>query len=83
LSLKYQSRVQFLTRLRADYESATGERTALLATLILGWIDSGDVADADMRAAFGLSVAQWAQLKQSTIVPQRDALAAVRGARGR
>ena len=82
LVLKYQTKDQFVARLRADYAQSVGDYTTKLATCILGWIADGSLTDAQVRAAFGQTVAQWAQFKQATLTPQANARAADRGAKG-
>lgn len=80
--LREMTKAQFLARLRADYAGSTGERATRLATLVLDCIASGFCTDAEMRSAFGKTVAQWAPFKSTVLTPQANARAAVRGARG-
>lgn len=82
LTLRYQTKAQFCERLRDDYRAAQGERATKLAALILGWIADGSLTDAECRAAFGQTVAQWSQFKTQTLTPQANARSAVRNARG-
>lgn len=82
IELRHLSKAQFLARLREDYRSAEGERATKLATLILRAIDEQFCSDDEMRMAFGKSVADWARMKQTVLVPQASARSAVRGARG-
>lgn len=63
LILKHQTRAQFLARLREDYRGSERDRTVHLGDRVLAMIGSGDLTDAELRAAFGLSVAQWAAAK--------------------
>lgn len=79
--LRHQTKAAFLARLRADYAASQGERAARLSTLILEWIADGSFTDAEMRAGFGKTAAQWATFKTQA-QQQANALASVRNARG-
>ncbi len=81
LVLKHQSRGQFLTRLRADVRDSTGARTVHLADRIIAMIDAGDLTDAELRAQFGYTVAQWnaAKARFNTLINARRTLAAAQG----
>ncbi len=81
LILKHQSRLQFLTRLRADMRDSTGGRTVHLADRIIAMISDGDLTDAELRAQFGLTVAQWNATKArfNTLISARRTLAAAQG----
>lgn len=63
LILNHQTKAQFVAHLRVSYMSASKEQLAQLATLILGWIEVGDITDTQVRNAFGLTVNQWNTLK--------------------
>lgn len=63
ITLKRQTLAQFAARMRARYREAGREEAARLATWILNRIDAGHVTDAQVRNAFGLTVAQWNALK--------------------
>lgn len=81
LSLRYQTAAQFAARLRARYREATKEEAARIATRILDWIDAGDVTDAQVRNAFGLTTQQYTALK-TRMTALRDAYRAVQAAAG-
>ena len=63
LNLRFQTATQFAARLRERYRSASREEAARIATWILNRIDAGDLTDAQVRAAFGLTVTQYNALK--------------------
>ena len=63
LTIKHQSRDEFLTRLREDARNATGSRMVYLAERVLALISAGDLTDVELRAKFGKTVAQWASFK--------------------
>lgn len=63
LNLRFQTATQFAARLRERYRSASREEAARIATWILNHIDAGDITDAQVRAAFGLTVTQYNALK--------------------
>lgn len=81
LSLRYQTAAQFAARLRARYREATREEAARIATRILDWIDAGDITDAQVRTAFGLTAQQYTTFK-SRLSALRDAYRAVQTAAG-
>lgn len=61
--LKHQTPSQFVARLREAYRQSDKERTAQIARWILAKLQTGDVTDAQLRTAFGLTTAQWNTLK--------------------
>lgn len=63
LSLKYQTAAQFAARLRERYRNASKEEAARIATWILNRIEAGDITDAQVRSAFGLTAGQYTTLK--------------------
>lgn len=63
LNLKYQTEAQFAARLRERYRNASREEAAHIATWILNKINAGDLTDAQMRSAFGLTLVQYNALK--------------------
>ena len=81
LILRHQSLADFRARLRADMRDSSGGRTVHLADRIMAMIQDGDLTDAELRAAFGRTPAQWAALKNkfNTLVNARRTL---RGAVG-
>lgn len=81
LRLRYQTAAQFAARLRARYREATREEAARIATRILDWIDAGDITDAQVRTAFGLTAQQYTALK-TRMTALRDAYRAVQAAAG-
>ena len=81
LRLRYQTAAQFAARLRERYRTATREEAARIATWVLARIEAGDLTDAQVRSAFGLTTQQYTGLKarMSTL---RDAYRAVQQAVG-
>ena len=63
LNLKHQTAAQFAARLRERYRNASREECARIATWILNRIEAGDITDAQVRTAFGLTVTQYNNLK--------------------
>lgn len=68
---------QFAARLREDFRSNRGERACYLAWWLLRRIAAGDVTDAQCRAAFGLTLTQWNNIKTNTLTPRSDTYAAI------
>lgn len=81
LNLKHQTNAQFLERFRKAYRDAEGEQKARMDALILDAIDAGEVTDAQVRQAFGKTVAEYNQMKvrMTTLRGQHDAVRAARG----
>ena len=63
LNLQHQTLAQFLVRFRARFKGASKSEACRLAVVIIGYIDAGDVTDAQMRSVFGLTAGQWTTLK--------------------
>lgn len=63
LNLKHQTPAQFAARLRERHKNASRSDAARIAAWIIKRLDAGDVTDAQMRAAFGLTALQWSNLK--------------------
>lgn len=63
LLLKHQTVGDFTARLREAYRDSQGERTIQLARFIVARVDAGDLTDAELREAFGKTVAQWNSMK--------------------
>ena len=81
LDLRHQTPQQFAQRLRARFRAATKAEAARLATWIMDRIDAGDITDAQMRAAFGLTTTQWTAVK-TRLTNLLTAYRAVDAARG-
>lgn len=81
LTLKHQTRAQFRQRLRADMRDSIGPRTVHLADRIIAMVSDGDLTDAEMRAEFGLTNAQWtaAKVRFNRLVDARRTLRAAQG----
>lgn len=75
------TKAELIRRLREDYRNAQGEQAVTIAQAIQNLIAAGTLTDADLRAAFGTTVAQWAQVK-ARMKALIDARAVVRAARG-
>lgn len=63
LLLKHQTIGDFIERLREAYRDSQGDRTVKLARFIVARVDAGDLTDAELRAAFGKTTAQWNTMK--------------------
>lgn len=63
ISLKHQTREQFLARLRQEFAASERERCVYLGGRVLSWVQAGDLTDAECRAAWGKTVGQWNALK--------------------
>lgn len=63
LILKHQTAQDFIARVRAAYRDGDPATLVKIARFILSRIQAGDITDAQCRAAFGLNVTQWNNLK--------------------
>lgn len=63
LLLKHQTVSQFVARVREAYRNGERERLVQIAKFLITSIQSGDLTDAQCRAAFGLNTTQWNNLK--------------------
>jgi hypothetical protein len=81
LNLRHQTAAQFAARLRERYRSASREDAARIATWLLNRIDAGDLTDAQVRNAFGLTVQQYSNMK-TRMTNLRTAWLAVQAAQG-
>lgn len=63
LLLKHQTVGDFIARLREAYRDSQGDRTVQLARFIIARVDAGDLTDAELREAFGKTVAKWNSTK--------------------
>lgn len=80
--LRHQDTRQFLVRLRERYRNASGAYAIHLGERILSYIASGDLTDAQCRAAFdNLTASQWNAIK-TRINNRIAARNTVRGATG-
>lgn len=63
LELKHATRAQLIAAFRERYKAAEGLEAGRLARWLLDHLGAGDLADDDVRKAFGLTVGQWQSLK--------------------
>ncbi len=63
LALKHQTEEQFIARVRQAYRNAIGDEAINVAAYIDAAIQRGDLVDATVRAAFGMTAAQWVQAR--------------------
>jgi hypothetical protein len=63
LPLRFQTAAEFLQRIRDIYRHLSREQLARLARWITRRIDAGDVTVAQLRNAWGLTLAQWNALE--------------------
>ena len=80
--LQYQTADEFATAIRIKYKNANGIEAAQIAKAILDAINSGQVTDAQVQNAFGLTQAQYTnnKAKLQTVMDDYDAVIAVMGA---
>jgi hypothetical protein len=74
-AFKLLTGAQFLARLRAIYLDGKAEQVARIATWLMNRLDAGDVADLQLRTAFGLNTTQWNTLKAKMQALRADWLA--------
>jgi len=79
--LRFQTGMQFLSRLRELYKNSKAEVVCRIATWITRRVQDGSVTQAQLRNAFGLTQAQWDALKLR-MEALRDHLTAVDAAQG-
>ena len=82
LGLQHQTAAAFAARLRERYRSAEREELVRFAWWIIEQIVAGNVTDAQVRTAFGLTAGQYSTLKSARLQPAHDAWAAVLAAKG-
>lgn len=63
LILRHQTPEAFIGRVRAAYREGDSERLVKIARFLIARVQAGDVTDAQLRIAFGMSAAQWAAAK--------------------
>jgi F0F1-type ATP synthase delta subunit len=63
LLLKHQTVEAFVARVRAAYRDGRPERVVAIARFIVSRVQAGDITVAQVRAAFGLTSAQWTALR--------------------
>src|SRR3990167_11431930 len=56
---RFQTIEELLLKVRARYLSSVGEETCRIARWVVDRLDDGSVSVVQMRAAFGVSAAQW------------------------
>ncbi len=82
LSLKHQTVDELVARLRVRYEQALGEDAARIADCISTLLASGDITEAHVGKAWGLTAAKAKKFRSDvdTLAAQRKA---IKGAKGR
>lgn len=82
LILKHQTVEAFVARAREAYRNGSPDQLVKLSEFFLARTQAGDLTDAQVRAAFGLSTAQWASLKgrMQALVAARNTLNSAVGA---
>lgn len=81
LNLQHQTLAEFGTRLRERFRNSTKEEAAYLAHRIIKFVQAGDITDAQVRNAFGLTVPQYDALK-IRLIALRDHWQAIQDAQG-
>ena len=81
LVLKHATLTQLGQAFRERYKNATREECARLAKWLLARVQDGTFTEAQVRAFFGLSVAQWNDLKtrMQALIAHYDAVQAAQG----
>jgi hypothetical protein len=74
-TLSYQTAAQFATRWRQAYFGSSYERSCRLSWWMIERINAGDVTDAQLQNAFGLTATQYNTIKTGFLIPQHDAYA--------
>lgn len=82
LNLRYQTATQFAARLRNQFQNSTKERAGRIAHWMIERVNAGDVTEAQLRTAFGLTAQQWTTLKNTKLIPLHDAWVALQNAQG-
>lgn len=82
VALHHQTATEFIDRARAQYRNTRGLGCARIAWWLGERILSGQITQAQLRAAFGMDSAQWATFRDTKLLPLRDAYAASREAEG-
>lgn len=78
--LKHQTAQAFVARFREAYRDADRERCVRMARFLIARIQSGDLTEAQVQAAFGKSNPQWTAFKnklQSWITAENTIKSAV------
>ncbi len=81
MRLQQQTSAELAVRFRARFRESTGVECARLVSWLLERIAAGDLTDAQVRAAFGLTLAQYTNMK-TRMSALRDQWLAVSGAGG-
>lgn len=79
--MKYATEEQLIQALRERFKDASGAEVYRLSVKIKSMLDSNVFTDAEMRSAFGATVAEWATLK-GKITSNAAAYNAMQNARG-
>lgn len=74
-TLHYQTAGQFTARFRAAYLQTIYELCCKLSYWLIERINAGDLTDAQVQNAFGLTATQYNTLKTGAFIPQHDAYA--------
>jgi hypothetical protein len=67
LVLKHQTVAAFVARVRAAYRHGDTDTLLKVARFLTARIQAGDITAAQVRAAFGLSAAQWTALRDKML----------------
>jgi hypothetical protein len=72
VSPTHQSKAQFMARLREEYRRRSQAELAQLAYWIIERLNSGQITDAELQAAFGLSSGQYTNYKARAVTLHDD-----------
>ena len=81
LDLKHQTPAQFVARFRSAYRAAEKDKAAKMAAWLYDRVQAGDITQAQIRAAFGFTAAQFTAF-QTRILALRDHYLALQQAAG-
>ena len=81
LNLQHQTAAQFVARFREAYRDANKERLGKLATFLYDRVQQGDITQAQIRTAFGFTLAQYNAFV-TRITALRDHYVAIQQATG-
>ena len=81
IELRHATKGQLVAAFRARYRDSTAEETLRLAEWCITHLDAGDLNDAELRAAFGMTMGAWTSLKarMKTHSDNRKSIKAARG----
>lgn len=77
---KHQNKVQFLRRMRERYRASERLEACRIAHRMLKLLDDGDVTQAQMQTAWGMTAVEWAEKRATKLQPRADKWASYQAA---